>query len=68
MAKPDRFATGLHPERGRLWAAFDPNAHHLQGQVAERRFAAFLAPFRNADEAEAALIKAGCTSKLERCS
>jgi hypothetical protein len=59
MAKPDRFVTATHPTQGTLWAAIDPNAHHLTGQVADRRFSAFLAPFMTHAEAEAALHAAG---------
>lgn len=60
-AKPDKFLTAPHPELGTLWAAIDANTHHLEGRVAQRRFSAFLAPFKSRPEAEAALIAAGCT-------
>lgn len=60
QSKPDKFVNAPHAERGMLWAAIDPNAHHLQGRVAERRFSAFLAPFKSRAEAEAALLAAGC--------
>lgn len=59
-----RFVTASHPARGTLWAAIDEHAHHLTGQVAERRFNAFLAPFRSRADAEAALVSAG--GKIER--
>lgn len=48
-----------HQEGARLFAAFDPQAHHVQPGVHASRFAAFLAPFRSREEAEAALIAAG---------
>lgn len=54
-----RYLTASHPHRGTLWAAIDQQAHHLTGKVTERRFSAFLAPFRSGQEAEAALIAAG---------
>jgi hypothetical protein len=60
MAKPEKFVTAKHPQRGLLWAAFDSSVHHLEGRVADRRFAAFLAPFRNRGDAEAALVAEGC--------
>jgi hypothetical protein len=41
-----------------LWAAIDPDSHHLNGRVCERKFAAYLAPFRTEDEAIAALLAA----------
>lgn len=59
-ATGSRFVTALHPTRGTLWAAIDERTHHLEGRIAERRFGAFLAPFRSRKEAEAALIAAGC--------
>jgi hypothetical protein len=51
--------TGNHPERGTLWAAIDPTVHHVEGAVRETRFGARLAPFKNIEEAEAALIAVG---------
>lgn len=53
------FIVGQHATRGRLFAAIDPRAHHVEGQLAERKFPAFLTPFRTVEEAEAALIAAG---------
>ena len=58
MAKPDKFVTAYHPARGLLWACVDPSARCSTGQVAERRFPAFLTPFRSREEAEAALALA----------
>lgn len=54
------FVTASHPALGTLWAALDERTHHLEGRIAERRCGAFLAPFRSREEAEAALIAAGC--------
>lgn len=48
-----------HQEGGRLFAAFDPQVHHVQPGVQDSRFAAFLAPFRSREEAETALVAAG---------
>ncbi|MEO8455256.1 MAG: hypothetical protein ABI454_08850 [Sphingomicrobium sp.] len=53
------FLTGEHPEHGKLWAAVDPDAHHLSGRVCQRRFAAYLAPFRSEEEALQVLLAAG---------
>lgn len=54
-----RFITATHPEHGKLWAAIDEAAHHLDGRVCDRRFSAFLAPFRTEAEAATALLEAG---------
>lgn len=59
-ADASRYVTASHPALGTLWAAIDERTHHLAGRIAERRFSAFLAPFRSREEAEAALIAAGC--------
>lgn len=56
---PPPFLIGHHPRRGLLWASIDTTSHHLEGQVAERRFAAYLAPYRSEEDARAALIAAG---------
>jgi hypothetical protein len=61
-----KFVTASHPQRGTLWAAVDASTHHLEGRIAERRFAAFLAPFSSVPEAEAALTAAG--ARLEGSS
>jgi hypothetical protein len=42
-----------------LWAGVDPDTHHLEGRVSERRFGAYLAPFKTEEEAAAALLEAG---------
>lgn len=55
----DKFVTAEHPQRGTLWAAIDASTIQAEGRVAERRFPAFLAPFRSREEAEAALVEAG---------
>jgi hypothetical protein len=56
--QPARFLTGQGSD-GLLWASFDELAHHLQGRVCERRFAAYCAPYKSEDEARQALIAAG---------
>jgi hypothetical protein len=57
--KRGAYITAKHPECGTLWAAVDPNCHHLEGKVEELRFSAFLCPFRSDDDARAALTAAG---------
>jgi hypothetical protein len=54
---PSRYLTSHHPERGTLYAAFDPAVLHVAGAVAESRFAARLAPFKSEEEAKAALAQ-----------
>lgn len=58
-SKRGAYITAKHPERGTLWAAVDPDCHHLEGVVAEMRFSAFLRPFRSDDDARAALTATG---------
>ncbi len=65
MTKAARYVIGEHPQLGRLWAAIDPAAHHVEGRVAERRFSAFLAPFKSHEEAVAALLAAGASVRKE---
>jgi hypothetical protein len=60
------FLTGTHPKHGKLWAAIDPDAHHLTGRVCERRFGAFCAPFRSEAEGAEALIEAGATLDVRK--
>jgi len=59
MQPTSSFLIGQHPQRGALWAAIDPGAHHVGARVAETRFGGYMAPFRSADEARAALADAG---------
>lgn len=42
-----------------LWAAIDPDSHHLTGRVCDRKFPAFCAPFPSEQAAVAALLEAG---------
>jgi hypothetical protein len=42
-----------------LWAGIDPDTNHLEGRVCERRFGAYLAPFKTEEEAAVALLEAG---------
>jgi hypothetical protein len=53
--------TAKHPKRGILFAVVDPNAHHVGGQIAERKFPAFLTPFPSIVAAKDALAAAGAT-------
>ncbi|WP_341632090.1 hypothetical protein [Sphingomonas agri] len=45
----------------RLWAAIEPDTRCNEPKVHERRFGAYLAPFRTEQEAVAALVEAGGT-------
>ena len=51
--------TGDHDERGRLFAAYNPDVHHIEPAVMASRFSAYLAPYKTHDEAEQALLTAG---------
>ena len=57
--QPPRFLIGKLPTGEERWAAIDPNTHHLEAGVAERRFGAYLKPFADEGEAHRALIEAG---------
>lgn len=50
---------GYHAELGDIYAAFDPEAHHVEPGVRTSRFGARLAPFRTREEAERALLAEG---------
>lgn len=54
-----RFITGDCDDSGRLFAAWDPDAHHVEPGVRGSKFAAFLSPFRTLEDAERALLDAG---------
>ena len=54
-----RYITAEHPERGTLWACVDGSCVYPEGKIAERRFGAFLTPFRSEDAARAALASEG---------
>lgn len=41
------------------YAAVDPAAHHVEGAIADRRFSAFLTPFRCLEDATTALMASG---------
>lgn len=43
----------------RLWAAIEADTRCDEPRVCERRFPAYLAPFRSEEEATAALLEAG---------
>lgn len=49
-----RFVTGNDRQ---LWAAIDPTSRCDDPRVCERRFGAYLAPFRSEEEAIAALLE-----------
>lgn len=42
------------------------DGHRFRGEVAERRFSAFLRPFRDAGEAQVALVAAGALWEAPR--
>lgn len=50
---------------GPLFAACDPDAHHVEASVATRRFPAILSPFRTEEAARLALIRAGGSNVQE---
>jgi hypothetical protein len=56
---PPSVLTGHHPQRGLLWAAVDSNVRFLKGEIADRRFGAYLSPFSDEADAIAALKAAG---------
>ena len=56
-----KILTAHHPEYGSLWASVDAATQCTKPRVAERRFSAFLAPYRSEEDAAAALIGAGGT-------
>jgi len=51
-----RFVTANEKQ---LWAAIAPDSRCAAPAVRERRFAAYLAPFKTEEEANAALLEAG---------
>jgi len=53
------YITAIHPDGRTLFAAIDERAHHVKGQVAERRFGAFMSPFTSVQQAQQALREAG---------
>lgn len=54
-----RFITASHPQHGKLWAAIDPESRVPEPRVCERKFSAFMRPFRTDDAAIQALLAAG---------
>jgi len=54
-----RIIRAEHPERGTFFAAIDPEAHHVEGRIAQTRLGAFVAPFRDEQAACEALLAAG---------
>lgn len=49
----------LTANRGALWAAIEPDTRCDEPKVRERRFNAYLVPFKTEEEAAAALLEAG---------
>lgn len=60
------YVLGEHPTRGTLFAAVDPDALCKNSELAERRFVAFMTPYKSVEEAEAALIAAGAAPGKSR--
>ncbi len=54
-----RFLTAQNQDGGLLWACVDPLSLCTSPAAAERRFAAYLAPFTSDEPATDALIEAG---------
>lgn len=54
-----KFLIAEHPGGWTLYGAIDPSAHHVQGRIAQRKFEAFLTPFKTENEAAVALLEAG---------
>ena len=61
MTDATQFITGAHSKLGDLWAAWNATARHVEPGVRASRFAARLAPFRDRDAAERALLEEGAT-------
>lgn len=62
MREPPKFLIGVLATGEQRWAGIDVNAHHLEGRVSDRRFAAYWAPYRSEEEARQALIAVGATN------
>ena len=58
---PSAFLTGLRGQI-KLWACIDDESLCSAPAIGERRFQAYLAPFKNPAEARAALTAAGVTN------
>lgn len=62
MANPLPYiVAGDTGEGGKLFAAVDPAAHHVEGEVSKTKLSAWLRPFKTNSDASAALIAAGAT-------
>ncbi len=61
------YLRGHHSELGDLFAAWDPQSHHVEPAVRPSRFGARLAPFRSREEAEKALLTEGAVIEDEDC-
>lgn len=57
--RPGNYLRGTHSELGDLFAAWNPDADHVEPAVRPSRFGARLAPFPSRDEAERALLAEG---------
>lgn len=56
---------GNLPDGSVRYASIDQVAHHVESAVCDRRFGAFLRPFRSGDAAEKALREAGAADITE---
>lgn len=57
--RPPLYLVGQHPDRGALWAAVEPNVRFAKAEVSDRRWGAYLTPFKSEVDARAALVAAG---------
>lgn len=57
--EPPKFLVGKLGNGRQAWASIDPRAHHTEAAIAERRFSAYMRPFRDEEAARRALIAAG---------
>lgn len=54
-----KYLIGEHPSGSTFYAAIDPSAHHVEGRIGQRKFHAFMSPFKTEQEAAIALLEAG---------
>ena len=58
--QPPKFLTGRRRDGSMIWASIDQGAHHVESETCERRFGAYLRPFKDQESARRAIIAAGC--------
>ena len=62
MQQSTQFLIGKLVNGSERWAAFDGSFHYHESRIGERRFEAYLAPYRDEDSARKALTAAGAVS------